>query len=140
MADSTQMGLLMLNEAEDLGDEEEEDCAATVAMARVTKLTNAPPTNLSHNYNPLHTLLNLNVPTPATDIPPFDISSLTNYCFSDNYPHYKHLYDIQSSFLSKYAPAYPIHSLTAINFYDVILKAPPFVLNTLTYGYRPGRL
>lgn len=129
-----------LKEVEDLEVEVEEDCVATVATAKDTELKTVLPPTLNNSTSPLYTLFDLNLPIPTSDIPNYHISSLTNFCFSEDYDHYKRLYDVQTNFLNHYVPAYSIHSSTAIDFYDRILNAPPFVLNTLTYGYRPGRL
>ena len=136
----TTMEAQTLRGAEDPEDEVEEFFAATVVTAKDIKSMNVLPPTLSHKSNPLYTILDLNLPIPTSDIPNFHISSLTNFCFTEDYDHYKRLYDIQAEFLSSYSPAYSIHSLTAINFYKNILKAPPFVLQTLTFVYQPGRL
>ena len=144
MAASLTAGLTQM-EAQTLGVEDPEDevedlFAVTDVTAKVIKSKTVLPPTLNNNSTPLYAIQDLNLPIPTSDIPNFHIASLKNFCFTEDYEHYKRLYDIQSDFLSSYSPAYSIHSLTAINFYKNILNAPSFVLQTLTFGYQPGRL
>ena len=125
---------------EDLEDEVEDLFAVTDVTAKVIKSKTVLPPTLNNNSTPLYAIQDLNLPIHTSDIPNFHIASLKNFCFTEDYEHYKRLYDIQSYFLSSYSPAYSIHSLIAINFYKNILNAPSFVLQTLTFGYQPGRL
>ncbi len=134
--------MLATTPSEDEAEEAEAkvDSNASDARAKDTVSRSVLQPMLNSNVIPLYSRFDFNATIPASDLPSYRIASLHTLCYSENYNHYKYLNDIQSEFLSDFTPASSIHSLSAVEFYEHVLNAPSFVIDTLKFGYKPGRL
>lgn len=75
---------------------------------------------------------------PLSTTPSFNLTDIRDLCFSEDFIDFDNLVKVQSSFLNEFNPTSSIHSMSAINFYSRVLKAPQSTLDILLYGYSPG--
>ncbi len=75
---------------------------------------------------------------PLSPTPNFNLTEIRDLCFSEDFSDFDDLVKVQSTFLNEFNPTSSIHSMSAINYYTKILKAPQSTLDILYYGYSPG--
>ena len=71
--------------------------------------------------------------------PNFDLRDIADQCPDSDLEFFENLMTLQQSFRDlNYSPAPSIHHVSAVSFYQNVLKANDLVMRTLLYGYTPN--